>query len=329
MRGATVLIEPLRHTLTTCAAEVGEAPESLARRAHVPWETLSRAGRAPIEALYRVWDVAMRGHRRALPVDVAGALPLERLGPFGFALLTAPDGCEALRTAARAFPLINERARWTARLDGAARLRLDAPAPRDAGEAVSHVAMVSHLLVGLRRVAGERATPRAVRFHQQAPAYARDLAARLGCAITWNAAATEVELWRDPLDAAPALACRATHTLLREHLERALRDLADDRGLAGDLADPLARGDAARELSSRQRVSERTLRRRFAAEGTTLRRARDEARCQRALTLLADASRSVTDVACELGFADASTFARAFRRWTGESPRDARRRARR
>jgi AraC-like DNA-binding protein len=39
-----------------------------------------------------------------------------------------------------------------------------------------------------------------------------------------------------------------------------------------------------------------------------------------ALQLLADGHLSVADIATRLGFEDASTFYRAFRKWTGSAP---------
>jgi AraC-like DNA-binding protein len=46
----------------------------------------------------------------------------------------------------------------------------------------------------------------------------------------------------------------------------------------------------------------------------------DEERKTRALILLSSDGRTLDDVAARLGYSDASTFARAFRRWAGCSP---------
>lgn len=72
--------------------------------------------------------------------------------------------------------------------------------------------------------------------------------------------------------------------------------------------------------------SERSLRRQLARQDPSLRRLRDETRLTRAHALLADPAWSILEISLELGFADASTFARAFRRWTGVSPSELRRR---
>lgn len=73
----------------------------------------------------------------------------------------------------------------------------------------------------------------------------------------------------------------------------------------------------------------RTLRRRFLAEtGLNFRAFVMQARIQRAMELLGDASRSIIQVALEVGFQSPSAFSYAFRRATGQSPRTFRQAAR-
>ena len=67
-------------------------------------------------------------------------------------------------------------------------------------------------------------------------------------------------------------------------------------------------------------LSERTLRRRLEDEGATFRAIVDRVRSQIARALLATAGHDIADVAQAVGFENSATFARAFRRWTGDSP---------
>ena len=74
------------------------------------------------------------------------------------------------------------------------------------------------------------------------------------------------------------------------------------------------------ELAEALRVTERTLRRKLRAEGTSPRELLDEVRHERALALLEEGQRSLDEIAYVLGFSGASAFRRAFRRWTGVAP---------
>lgn len=74
------------------------------------------------------------------------------------------------------------------------------------------------------------------------------------------------------------------------------------------------------EVASMLGASERTLRRRLAREGTTFRDVRERVLRAQAEQLLSATSLSVAAIAEQLGFADASTFCQAFRRWVGQTP---------
>ena len=73
-------------------------------------------------------------------------------------------------------------------------------------------------------------------------------------------------------------------------------------------------------------VSERSLRRKFAAIGMTWREYLLQSRLLRAMALLTEPGQTVLDVATAVGFESVSAFTRAFRRLTGETPTAYRRR---
>ena len=70
-----------------------------------------------------------------------------------------------------------------------------------------------------------------------------------------------------------------------------------------------------------------TLYRRLRAEGTTFERLLDELRRRLALDYLAAGKVSVAETAYLTGFSDPAAFSRAFKRWTGRSPGEVRRKA--
>jgi AraC-like DNA-binding protein len=70
----------------------------------------------------------------------------------------------------------------------------------------------------------------------------------------------------------------------------------------------------------------RSLQRALNARGTTFERVMQRVLVDECLELLARQNASITTIALELGYADPAHFTRAFRRWTGETPRAWRRR---
>jgi flavin reductase (DIM6/NTAB) family NADH-FMN oxidoreductase RutF len=68
-------------------------------------------------------------------------------------------------------------------------------------------------------------------------------------------------------------------------------------------------------------ISTRSLRRRLAEEGTSFQDLTREVSGSVAMQLLQDRQRSIQETASEMGFAHTATFHRAFRRWTGTTPK--------
>lgn len=67
-------------------------------------------------------------------------------------------------------------------------------------------------------------------------------------------------------------------------------------------------------------MSVATLRRRLSEEGQSFQAIKDSVRKARALQLLANEHQTFVDIAATLGFADVSSFYKAFRKWTGIQP---------
>jgi AraC-like DNA-binding protein len=83
--------------------------------------------------------------------------------------------------------------------------------------------------------------------------------------------------------------------------------------------------DNAGSISGLFSVSERTLRRRLTAEGASLHELIAEARQLVAQQLIEESHMSLGDIASALHYSDISALSRAFRGWTGLSPREWRR----
>jgi AraC-like DNA-binding protein len=86
------------------------------------------------------------------------------------------------------------------------------------------------------------------------------------------------------------------------------------------IASTLPEGGSAEAVARALHVSVRTLQRKLVATGTTFREVADTVRRRIAEEYLSDRHVSTAEVAFLLGFSDQSSFTRAFRRWTGESP---------
>jgi AraC-like DNA-binding protein len=78
---------------------------------------------------------------------------------------------------------------------------------------------------------------------------------------------------------------------------------------------------SAEHVAGRLGLHPKTLTRRLKAEGTTHRQLLDQLRYRLAERYLRQPNLSIGQIAFLVGFTDASSFNKAFRRWTGEAPR--------
>jgi AraC-like DNA-binding protein len=129
------------------------------------------------------------------------------------------------------------------------------------------------------------------------------------------------EEWHSPMESGDA----ALAQLLEEHASILSRRIPQASSpfrtqVQEAIASSLPEGGSAQDVARALHVSVRTLQRKLVEAGTTFSDVAEDVRSQLAEEYLADPSVSIAEVAFLLGFSDQSSFNRAFRRWTGESP---------
>ncbi len=106
--------------------------------------------------------------------------------------------------------------------------------------------------------------------------------------------------------------------------ESELSALGERRRLAMRVRDILTHSEqhylSIESVAERLHMSDRTLKRQLAAEGTSFSTLVDEVRYRHATSLLSRTDYSLEQIADELGYSDVANFSRAFKRWSGRSP---------
>ncbi|WP_309092669.1 AraC family transcriptional regulator ligand-binding domain-containing protein [Phenylobacterium sp.] len=122
---------------------------------------------------------------------------------------------------------------------------------------------------------------------------------------------------------------RYAFDVLSGHAEGLLASLASTNSVRGavekHLAAMLHTGEVSVDaVAERMAVSRQTLYRKLKAEGVTFEQVLEQLREKLALRYLKGRKVSVNETAYLVGFSDPAAFSRAFKRWTGMSPREAR-----
>jgi AraC-like DNA-binding protein len=175
---------------------------------------------------------------------------------------------------------------------------------------------------------------REVWFKHERPDYAERYRDVFDCPARFDQDTNAIVFPRLLLDKPQAHADETMVSVLRETATRIVEQArANDR--AGDRIRALLRHDVdlgAADLESLARrlgMSRRTLRTKLANEGESLHKILDEVRCSAACADLRRPDVCIKSTAQRLGFAERTAFHRAFKRWTGKTPQQFIREARR
>lgn len=286
-----------------------------------------RLPEASVEAAWRLATTLTRND--AIGVHLATSLPRGALDLIEYAVRSSASLAKGLERLARYGRVLSDRvaARMDANDEGLMLMF------RDAGSTALHPGRAEFALAAALRLArdctGKAITPLQVSFVHPAPPDASEHRRFFRGHVRFSAGSTAM-LLSAPDAALPMLgADEALLAIVRRRLEKALadRDLHDAdslservRRLIGERlgATTITPASVAKALA----VSRRTLSRRLAVEGTSFRHILNDVRRESACALLQDRSLSVGDVAFFLQYSEPAPFHRAFRRWTGQTPRD-------
>jgi len=173
---------------------------------------------------------------------------------------------------------------------------------------------------------GSRPFVKAVRVTHPRPAHAAEYDRILAAPVTFDASENAMlvdEVWQD---FKVARASRYAFGIFSEHAEKLLAELENAKTVRGQVeahAIPLLHtGELGIDLiAGRMGLSRQTLYRKLKAEGVTFETVMDDLRHRMALHYLDGQKVSVNETAYLVGFSEPSAFSRAFKRWTGYSPR--------
>lgn len=321
------------------AAARGAAPAALAAAAG--FDAASAAdpdARIPLTVETRLWDEAAR----ALGDDAFGVHAAEVVRPGAFdvmdyAVRTAPTLRVALDRLVRYNRLVHDAAVFSLK-ESHDTMRVE-HGFRVAGLVQSrHAAeftLASLLVIGGQIAGTGPLRARAVELRHPAPALATlgELVRVFGVEPTFSCSVNALELDRATLDRPAPAADPALWRVIERHAEALLAARPEVVPTTADrvrraLSSALGEGETTlAAVAAKLKMSERSLQRRLADEGVTFDALLDATRKDLALHYLADPRLAIGEVAYLLGYSEPSPFHRAFKRWTGITPSEARKKA--
>jgi AraC-like DNA-binding protein len=170
--------------------------------------------------------------------------------------------------------------------------------------------------------------PREVWFEHEAPAYVAEYARIFGPGVTvrFGQPSTSIVMPRAMLDSVQLHPNPQLYQVLKTQADAALSELDANLGIAHRIHQLVVHHFTELEpdmetLARRLGMSSRSLRRRLQEGGTSFSAVVDRAMGELACNVLRESHTTIQEAACRLGFSEASSFHRAFKRWTGQTPK--------
>jgi len=274
-------------------------------------------------------DAVERTNDPALGLKAGCAVSLGDGGALDYAMSSAATVREALAVAARFVPLVNDA--LTLQLDsaeGRAFFRMDSRVvmPPAAEDFLVSAVYKNHMRV----LANEAADLECWFLHAKPSDTAEYERMFVPAALRFGSPACGFAFRHDFLDTPLAKADPKLHDVLKKHAEMLLSEIPTASSVTDTVRNRLIRelpqGNAnATHVAQQLHMSQRTLERKLASEGTTFKQLLDEMRRRLALEYVSTRNFGLSEIAFLLGFSQQAAFHRAFKRWTSQTPLEYRR----
>jgi AraC-like DNA-binding protein len=316
--------------LLEAVATAGGRPERVLAAAGLSTDDLADPDRMiPSERVLVLFDAAADElGDDAFGLHIGETYDFAAIGAVSYAVLNAPSVGTALANFERYGRTHWEGGRLALEVAGrTARLAHDVGAPgRDRARHYAEGAAVVGVNL-LRRLIGTAWAPRQVLFAHARPARTSEHTRILGVPIRFDASVSvAVEFDAADLDHPVPNADRRLLPIVQRHLDERLASASDDGDWLTTVRESIALqvcdGPPSIEtVADRLELGVRTLQRRLGERGIVFKRMVDDVRRDLALRYLADEKHDLTEIAFLVGYSELSAFDRAFRRWTGSTPK--------
>ena len=255
----------------------------------------------------------------------------KNIGPLVYAVLNSPTIAAACETAARYLHVHNQALKLSLHIDdnlahfSYSYSHIGLEQPRQFSEFT-----MANMLNTFRMMAGSQWAPREIQFAHDAPVSNTEHLRVFGAPVIFRCASNALVMEREFLDRTVPSADHRLYGIMTHYLGEVLNRMPTENGVIAQIrkaiGESLKNGTPKLALVAKLiALSPRTLQRRLEKYGLDFKKLVDDTRHQFALEYLSDRENTLTQIAFLLGYSEVSAFNRAFKRWTGFTPSDSRR----
>jgi AraC-like DNA-binding protein len=328
--GAVTVANRTPRAIVRLCHRKGVATEKLLCAVGIPDKIITDPGaRVSAHLAFALWEEAQRRTRDGwIAGDTIESLPFGAYGIMDYLAAACSTPREALKSLIRHYRLVNGAFELQLNAKGV-RSSLDLHNPYDSdGPSRLYVEFVFLALQKLLQfTTGLDWHPKEVHFVHPAYPGSAEYRQAFNCVVRFNQAGNRMLFDNRLLDIPQPQADPLLGEMMDHHAQRLLKQLPLEEDFLSDLrralGDGLRFGDVSiKTTAQKMAMSCRALQRKLNAQGTSYSEVLDRLRHELAVDLLTHDQIGIEGLAVSLRFSEPSSFYRAFRRWTGKTPRE-------
>lgn len=282
--------------------------------------------RLPLDQYQLLWKTALAiTHKPALGLELGQVLNTSKIGLVGHVVLNSQTLAEGLEEYCRFFSIVNDAISLTMEVDQEyAYLRFIHLHPEY--YCIPDMERTMTLFLYRAKAAfGKKIKWESADFQHAKPSYSNQYKKVFDCPLRFNQNYCQVMIKREYLKLEPAQFNPYIGNAAKQYANNLLRKLFR-RSYADKVKTLIAQGVGSGEadvghIAERLNTSRQTLYRKLKLEGVSFQCLLEEVRYSLAIEQLKESDLSLSEIAYSIGFSDLSAFSRAFKRWSGDTPK--------
>ncbi len=311
--------------MVNCALAEG-VELSVLEQLPTPHDALEGIQAVPADHFFELHEILDQALGPGFAIRVGQQMKIEDYGVLGLSWRTCSWAGEIFERSERYFKLLSDTYAFKVEKRGSSSVIHLLRDPHRRGLELSNEATLSATVVVLQAMTETKISPIEVTFKHDPPDDLSSYATAFGCPVRFNQPAYSITYHTSDLETRTAKADASINRFLVERVEEERLGLVVSANkvaldVEGLIRDALPSGiPSIRQVSEHMGMSNRTLARRLQENDITFRDLIRKTQENVARDLLLNTGRTISEIAFETGFAEQSTFSRAFKRWTGYSP---------
>lgn len=293
---------------------------------NIPLDNLDNVQAVPADDFFLLHEFLDKKRGPGFSVRAGHAMKIEDYGVLGLSWRTCTNAGEIFERSERYFKMLSNTYVFKVEKEDQLSHIYLLREPHRRGLELSNEATLSATVVVLQAMTESDIHPTQVSFKHSAPSDLSSYKTAFKCPILFEQDVYSITYKTEDLNTRTAKADASINQFLLERVDEETKGIkVSSNKIIGDVTQLIKNAlpsgiPSVNHIASQLGMSNRTLTRRLSESGVTFRDLIRQTQEEGSKLLLKQTNRTISEIAFENGFSEQSAFNRAFKRWTGISP---------